>query len=458
VRDIATDAAGNAYLTGGTQSSNFPTTSGALQRVSNPGTPQNNTLERLDVFIVKMDPNGNIIWSTLLGGPNYDRAYGIAVDAQGSVYVAGRAGAGFPVTPGAFQTTFQGGQEATNYGPQDGFVCKIKPDGSAIVYCTYFGTSDPRIIRDLAVNSQGEVYIASGWNSGNYPGTTQSKFVNTPRGGSQDAILAKISADGSQVLWARYMGGSDYDSNQNSVGLDGSGNPYILFTTKSRDVQVSGNAYQKTFGGDADVFVAKMNASNGAFVWGTYFGGSGNESTETHEFAVDAAGNAYIAAPTTTTSGFPTTANAFRRSYSGGPSDIYVAKFSPDGSTLVACTLLGGSGTDAAEGMSVDGAGNVFFTGQTSSSNFPVTSDAAQKTLRGGMDAIAVKLSSDFSRLDYSSYLGGSGLDYGRAAAVGANGFYLGGESFSSDLLTVNANQSAFGGAPADALVARVRF
>src|SRR5688572_23113435 len=110
VRDIATDAAGNAYLTGGTESSNFPTTPGALQRVANPGSPENNTLDRLDAFIVKMDPNGNIVWSTLLGGPNYDRAYGIVVDAQGFVYVAGRAGRGFPVTPGAFQTTFQGGQ------------------------------------------------------------------------------------------------------------------------------------------------------------------------------------------------------------------------------------------------------------------------------------------------------------------------------------------------------------
>ena len=157
-----------------------------------------------------MDPDGNILWSTFLGGPNYDRAYAIEVDSSGHVYVAGRAGNGFPVTVGSFQTAFQGGQEAAFYGPQDGFIVKLNPEGSEIIWSSYFGTNDARIIRDIAVDSGGNIYLASGYSSGNYLPAIQNAFINSPAG-DHEVVLAKISPDGQSVIWAAYLGGSGWE-------------------------------------------------------------------------------------------------------------------------------------------------------------------------------------------------------------------------------------------------------
>ena len=445
IRDVTTDSHGNVYVTGGTVSPDFPVTPGAYQTKHNPGSPDSRGIDRFDVFVTKLDPSGKLVWSTFLGGPNYDRAYAIKVDAQGYVYVAGRAGRGFPVTAGSFQPTFMGGQEADFYGPQDGFIAKLAPDGSTLVWASYFGTSDPRIIRDLALDQTGNIYIASGRNAGDYPQAVQSAFNNRPRG-DQDAVFAKIKSDGTQVLWATYLGGSDWESNQNSIRLDAAGNPYVLFTTKSTDIATNANAYDRTYAGDEDLYVAKLTPDKGNFVWGTYLGGSKNESTETHEFAVDAAGNCYVAAPTTSPD-FPTTPGAFQRRFGGG-NDTFVAKISADGTRLVASTLVGGSGNDRPEGMAVDKDGNVCFTGTTTSADFPATTDATQTKLRGNRDAMVVKLAADFSQLLYASYLGGAGEEYGRGATLDAAGnFYFGGESDSSNWPVRNAAQASYGGA-----------
>jgi hypothetical protein len=456
IRDVTTDGEGNIYITGGTTSPDFPVTAGAYQTKHNPGSPDSSRISPFDVFAVKLDPTGRILWSTFIGGPNYDRAYAIKVDNQGYVYVAGLAGRGFPVTPGAFQTTFMGGQEAAFYGPLDGFVAKLKPDGSGLVWASYFGTSDPAGIRDLAIDSKGDIYIASSYSSGTYPPAVQRAFNNSPHGG-RDAVVAKIKSDGSQVLWATYIGGSGWESGENSIRLDGADNPYVLLTTESTDIFTSPTAYQRSYAGDQDLYVAKLRPEDGQLVWATYLGGSKNESTETHEFAVDQQGNVYIAAPTKSTD-FPTTPGAFQRTYGGGDNEAFVAKISADGSRLLASTFVGGSGNDRPEGVAVDAMGNVYFTGTTTSANFPVTPDAFQATLGGTRDAIAVVLSADFSHLLYSTYLGGSGEEFGRAATVDSQGnFCLGGETNSSDWPTQNAVQPAYRG-NGDAVVAKFKL
>jgi len=438
VRDIAVDSQGNIYLTGGASSPDFPVTPGAYQTTHNPGTPEAPGISLFDVFVVKLDSTGKVLWSTFLGGPNYDRAYAVEVDREGYVYVAGRAGRGFPVTSGAFQTSFMGGQEAAFYGPQDGFIAKLSPDGARLVWASYFGTGDPSIIRDLAVNQQGEVYLASGHTSGAYPVSIEGVFNNAVAG-DKDAVVAKIKGDGSAVLWASYLGGSSWESNENSIRLDAAGNPYVLLTTESTDIPTTADAYDRTYGGDQDFYVARLTPDKGNLVWGAYLGGPQNESTETHEFAVDAAGNVYVAGPTKSP-GFPTTDGAFQRTFSGGDNEIIVAKLSADGRQLLASTFIGGAGNDRPEGMAVDDAGNVYFTGTTTSSNFPVTPDAFQLALHGTRDAVVVELAADFSHLRYASYLGGSGFEYGRAARVDKQGnFYLGGETDSNDWPVRNA-------------------
>jgi hypothetical protein len=455
IRDVTTDSQGKVYVTGGTTSPDFPVTAGAFQTTHNPGTPDSPSIDHFDVFVTKLDASGRIIWSTFLGGPNYDRAYAIKVDNQGYVYVAGRAGRGFPVTAGAFQTSFQGGQSAAFYGPQDGFIAKLAPDGSRLIWASYFGTSDPSIIRDIALDQNGDVYLASGWAAGAYEPTVAAAFNNSPRGGA-DGVFAKIKGDGSRVLWATYLGGSDWESDQNSVRLDAAGNPYVLLTTRSTDIITTPGAYDRSFAGVEDLYVAKLAPSTGNLVWATYLGGPEDESTETHEFAVDPQGNVYVAAPTSSLT-LPTTTGAFQRSYGGGGNDIYLAKISPDGSTLLAGTYIGGTGNDRAEGVAVDALGQVYFTGTTTSPNFPVTSDAFQSSLAGPRDAIAVMVSADFSQLLYSSYIGGSGEEYGRAACVDlAGNFYFGAETPSSNWPVLNAMQSVFGGGPADSTLSRL--
>ncbi|MFQ5668408.1 MAG: SBBP repeat-containing protein [Candidatus Binatia bacterium] len=439
IRGIATDDAGNVYVTGGTKSPDFPVTPHAYDTtLDTSGSPVR------DVFVAKLNRYGQIIWSTLIGGPNYDRAYAVQVDRKGYVYVAGRAGAGFPVTAGAFQPTFQGGQATRLYGPQDGFICKLNPDGTALVFCSYFGTSDPEIVRDLAVDAKGDIYLASSHSGGALP---QSWFHNAlqkaPRGG-RDALIAKVTSDGSRVLWATYLGGSKEESGENSIRVDRTGHAYVLMTTRSTDIPTTPGAYDRTYNGGSDTYVAKLAPDGSRLVYGTYLGASRDEGTETHELAIDAHGNAYVASLTMSPD-FPTTAGVFQTTYGGSGAedtgrgtnyagDVFVAKISADGARLLASTFVGGRFGEGAEGVAVDSAGDVYVSGATYSSNFPVTADAFQGSKRGGADAFLFRLSADFTRLVYSTYLGGTGKDLARTAAIDPQGnMYIAGSTKSDD-------------------------
>jgi hypothetical protein len=468
VRDVATDVQGNIYVTGGTDSPDFLTTSAAFSRKYNGG--------KMDVFVTKLDPNGQIIWSTYLGGPSYDRAYAIEVDNEGCVYVAGRAGIGFPVTEGSFQTVFQGGKAGKMYPAQDGFVAKLKPDGSGLVWAGYFGANDGtgHIVRDLALDHSGDVYLAAASETGTYPEAVlkafRKGFQQTPSGRG-DGVVAKIRSDGSEVLWATYLGGSGRESEGASIKIDASGNPYFLTSTNSDDIPTTPGAYDRTSNGDWDFYLAKLKADGSGLIYGTYLGGSKFDGGETHNLAIDIRGNAYVVAGTTSPD-FPTTSGAFQRDYGGSggrgtgkrsnyPGDVVVAKISDDGHHLLASTFVGGSLGEAAEGVAVDAHGNVYFTGATFSSNFPVTRNAFQARNGGKADAFAAKLSADFNQLLYSTYMGGLSIDFGRAATItGKGNFILGGEIAlpGSGWPIRLPFQKHFGGGNGDGVVAKFTF
>ena len=463
IRDVATDGQGNIYITGGTDSSNFPTTPGTYDGTHNGDS---------DVFVMKLDPNGKIIWSTYLGGPSHDRAYAIEVDNQGYVYIGGRAGAGFPVTAGAFQAVFQGGPGGGPYPAQDGFVAKLTPDGKKLVFASYFGAIDDpsHPVRDLAIDHNGDIFVAASTKTGAYPQAILNAFENgfqPIRPGGGDGVVAKIRSDGSQVLWATYLGGSGTEWGEGSIRVDAAGNVYYLTVTNSTDIPTTAGAFDRTFNGGWDFYLAKLTA-DGKLAYGTYLGGSGDEHIETHELAVDAQGNAYIGSGTTSPD-FPTTPGAFQRTYGGSggrgtgkmtnySGDVIVAKISSDGSQLVASTFIGGRYGEAAEGVAVDHAGNVYLTGATFSDNFPVTTDAFQGSFGGRTDAFAIKLSPDFSRLIYSTYLGGSSGESGRTAtANGGGNFLVGGEIDlpGNGWPARKALQPIYGGGNADAILAK---
>ncbi|MCI0541007.1 MAG: SBBP repeat-containing protein [Verrucomicrobiales bacterium] len=459
-RDVFVDKTGNVYVVGGTASSNFPTTVGAYDRTLSSGGGDSPQI--CDAFVCKFSASGTLLWSTYLGGPNYDRAYGVEVDDAGYVYVCGRAGLGFPTTPGSFQPSFKSpitpGQGYA--GSQSGFVAKLSPDGSKLMWASYVGVGT--LCRDIAVDGNGDIYVPLGYPhqsappSGSVPAEWfTNAFQKTPQGG-RDCGAIKISSDGTRVLWATWLGGTGDDSEAASIRVDGSGHVYLDFDVPSTDMPTTAGAYDRTYnGGAVDFYVAKLSPDGSNLDFGTYLGGPAEEYLSTHNLALDNQGNVYASFPTGV--GFPTTAGAFQRTYGGGSYDWAVVKLSPTGA-LIASTLIGGSGDENPDGLYVDAGGNVLITGETTSANFPVTTNAFRRVKGAGSDAVLVRLSADFSSILYGTFLGGAASDKGRSGCLGADGsLYIVGTSSGAGFPVKNAWQPNYagGGSDGDAFVAK---
>ncbi len=448
VRDVAFDAQGNLYAAGGSASSDFPTTPGAYD------TSLDTTgIKIRDATVMKFTPNGSVIWATLVGGPEHDRAYAVEVDAQGYVYIAGRAGPGFPTTAGVLQPGFAGDLNPNSlYGVQDGFVTKLSPDGSSVIWSTFFGTDDRSFIRDMDIDDAGQVYVVLTAVSRAVPHVTSGAFQTALPSG-RNAVVAKISADGTQVIWASYLGGSNNDVETPALRVDPAGHVHVMGGTDSTDMPTTALAFDRTYGGNYDVHVAKFTADGSDLVFGTYLGGSALDGTETHGLALDSLGKVVVAATTTSTD-FPVTAGAWQTTYGGSggqntgqfsnyPGDAFVAILSEDGTQRLAATFLGGQFGEGLEGVMLDAANNIYITGATYSDDFPVTGDAYQSAYAGNADFFAAKLSPDLSELLYATYMGGAGTDFGRTSAADARGnFYIGGHTQSDDFPVLSAFQT----------------
>jgi hypothetical protein len=451
-RDVFVDRQGSIYMVGGTASSDFPTTPGAYDRTFQSKGAYLGDGGPCDVFVAKFRPDGTLIWSTLLGGPNYDRAYAVEVDEQGCVYIAGRAGPGFPTTPGAFQPEYGGAYHSEGlYGAQNGFAAKIAPNGDRLLWASYVGVDD--LCRDLAIDSQGNIYVPTGWgtrsDASSPPGWFDTAFRNALQkkpAGETDFGIVKITNDGTAVLWATWLGGSGEDIHRASIRVDRKQRAYVLLNTKSTDIPTAGAGSDRTFNGEIDGYVAMLQADGSALVYGTYLGGSGNDQAgRTHRLAIDDRGNTLVAMSTDSVD-FPTTPGAWDRTRNG-PADIAVVKIGPDGA-LLQSTFIGGAKAESPDGVYCDARGAVFFVGRTQSDDFPVTADAVQRAYGGGQyDAIAVLLSPDFSKLLYSTYLGGPAYDHGRSAFLDDHGnLYLTGAADGPGWPTKNAYQEQFAG------------
>src|SRR5208337_2578999 len=318
-------------------------------------------------------------------------------------------------------------------------------------YSTYLGGSGGDEMSSIAVDSSGNVYVAGSTTSIDFPTANPLQPTNrsceppismtcevTGGGGdAADAVVAKLNAAGSALVYSTYLGG--YNSDWGSgIAVDSSGNAYVTGMTASTDFPTA-NPLQATNKAAPNYtgFVAKLNPAGSALVYSTYLGGSGAD--EGNGIAVDAVGNAYVTGGTSSTD-FPT-ANPLQGTNHGG-SDAFVAKLNAAGSALVYSTYLGGSGSDSGSGISVDSSGNAYVTGGTSSTDFP-TADPLQATNHGGGDAFVAKLDAAGSALVYSTYLGGSGGDVAYGIAVdSADNAYVAGATGSSDFPTVNPLQA----------------
>jgi hypothetical protein len=441
-RDVVVDKSGNIYVVGGTASPDFPTTPGAYSRQLQTGGTQE--FGPCDIFVVKFAFDGTLLWSTLIGGPNYDRGYGVEVDQQGYVYVAGRAGPGFPVK-NAFQPDFDGVDNGS-YGMQNAFVLKLAPDGSDIIWASYVGVST--LCRDVAIDENGDVYVPGGrWNTTKIPPAEwfANAYQKEPPGGIADSGAIKIKSDGSGVIWATWLGGSDQDNSAASIRVGRNGKVYVGGSTFSTDFPTTDGAYDRTYGGEADFFVACLTPDGSDLVYGTYLGGPGNEWISTHNLAVDDFGNAYVAVPTGSPD-YPVTEGVFQQAFRGGNTDWAITKLSPSGA-LLASTLLGGSDSENPDGIYVGSEGQVFISGETQSADFPVTTDAYQNQKKAGTEAVLVTLSNDLKQLLYATYLGGGANDNGRSGCLGADGsLYITGASNGPGWPVKNAFQSTFAG------------
>jgi hypothetical protein len=422
VRDMATDAQGNVYVTGGTRSSNFPTTSGAYDRSFNGNT---------DIFVAKFTAAGQLVWSTFIGGPNYDRAYAIELDPAGNIVIAGRASVGLPGRSGFFDPTFGGGALTGSYGQQDGFVCKLSGDGRTLHFCGYIGTADNNITRDVAVDASGNIYaiymaeqsgIASAW-------TATGAKPNYTKGA---ALIVKISPDGRQILGGTWFG-AGYISPTGSIRWHGNRVFYASSTTNPS--LPTPNGFDHSLSGPTDMFLAVFSDDLTTLHMATYVGGSGGEQNETHNLAVDASG-AVIAAATTSA-----TIPGALGTLVGG-TDAFVMRISSTG-TLMGARLLGGSLYDTFQGVDLDASGRVFLSTITMSSNFPMTQFFGTRV--GGSAGLVV-LSSDLRTVLFSQFLGGGALDESRSIAVSGTAAFLGGTTQSSNWYRVNAYQGTYRG------------
>jgi uncharacterized protein (TIGR03437 family) len=363
---IAVDAAGNAYVAGITQSPDFPTTAGALQRTWGGGTGCADD-HCADAFVAKLNPTGTaLLYSTYLGGAGDDDAMAIAIDSAGNAYVAG-AGYAIPTTAGAFQTKYGGPFPSTMAG--DAFVAKLNPTGSALVYATYLGGSGYDRAFGIAVDAAGNAYVVGDTLSTDFPTKNPIQAaLARPSGAGQiqlsDIFVAKIDPTGSALVLSTYLGGSGGDTAY-AVALDNSGNVYITGQTASPNFPTL-NAFQPKLSSgadDLDAFVAKINAAGSALVYSTYLGGGQTAdhwgTNKGNGIAVDAAGNAHVTGYTYSAA-FPL-ANAIQSTKEAGQSmDTFITKLNPSGSGLIYSTLLGGGMGNA---ITVDASGNAYVTG-----------------------------------------------------------------------------------------------
>lgn len=403
---IAVDTEGHAYVTGVTLSSNFPVTFGALQTFA---------AGSQDAFVAKLNATGSgLVYSTYLGGRDFDQANAIAVDAAGNAYVAGATSStDFPITPGAPQST--------NTGTENAFVAKLNAAGSELIYSTYLGGNGQDYANGIAVDLAGQAYVAGAASSTNFPTTTGA--LQTAKAGSQNAFVAKLNAAGSDLVYSTYLGGSNYDSAA-AIAVDVTGQAYVAGETGSVNFPTTSGALQTSdpsnpsSGAINHGFVAKLNAAGSGLVYSTYLGGNGVD--QANGIAADSLGHAYVVGDTSSTN-FPTTPGALQTSNKGG-GDAFVVKLNPAGSGLVYGTYLGGSFADTGNAIAVDGAGEAYVAGGTGSTDFPIGFFAPQTYNGGGSDAFVAKLNAAGNGLAYSTYLGGSLDELANAIAVDSVG------------------------------------
>jgi hypothetical protein len=423
---LAVDDAGNAYVTGMTSSTDFPTAH-AFQPIGHatPSAP--------DAFVAQLAPDGgSLVFATYLGGTGTDQANGIAVDPAGNVVVTGTTqSADFPT---------RNAIDATLSGTTDAFVTELAAGGAALVYSTLLGGSSVDFGDAVAVDGAGTAYVAGGTQSADFPLKNPLRRFS----GASDVFLAKLAPQGASLVYSTCLGGTGSED-PGGIALDSAGDVYVAGQTDSSDFPTARALYAAKSGtiGGMDAFVSELAPDGASLVFSTYFGGAGDEGVA--GIGVDQDGRAYVTGATSSTD-LPTR-NPFEPSKTGF-TNAFVAAFAPSGTSLEYATYLGGTNYEQGHAIAVDRTGNAYVTGETFSTDFP-TKDAIQPALdqpdagdAGGFanDAFITKLDPTGSALVFSTYFGGSRTEMGMGVRLDGTGTaFVAGFTTSADLPTRNA-------------------
>ena len=458
VRAIIADPSGDFIVTGMTQSPNFPRTAGAYQTVLKGW---------LDTFVTRFSANGQrLVWSTYLGGGAGETAWNIVREKSGDFVVVGTTGSSdFPTTTGAYDTTHN--------QSLDVFVSRLSSDGKALRYSTFLGGSKKEWARSVGLDAAGNVIVAGGTYSNDFP-TTPGAY-DTTYNGNGDVWVASLSLAGkgaSDLLWSTYLGGSGQDGGDPNptnltewdnvdIAVEPNGVTTVTGRTGSSDFPTTSGAYQTIRAGRRDFFVSRLTADGSKLPASTFVGGSNGEGTP--QLALNCRGEPIVGGYTFSAN-FPTTLGAFSRTRNA-PEDSCLFRLDRDLKKLQYSTFIGDtafSRTDGFRAIAVDSAGTV--TGAISAAaGFPTTPGAFDTTYNGGeFDVVVLRMRTDGKGrrdLHYASYLGGAGND--RPLGVVWDGISIatvGGYTTSTDFPKKNAFQSVYGGGSSDGFVTRIEL
>jgi hypothetical protein len=382
VKSVAVDYDKNTYVLVNTYSTDLPVTPGLIND-SHSGS--------YDGFIAKFDSCGNLLWSTYMGGANFDSAERLAMTTDGNVVLCG-----YTSSLNTFTTT--GCFQAIHDGSYDAFITKIDPTGH-ILWSTLFGKAGGDFAFDITVDKFNNIIVG---------GTTTSSGLYTLAGtsfqvnlkGNTDAFIARFSPTGA-LRWCTYYGGNNSED-IHVVTTDLHGNVIGAGESFSTNLNTSAGAYQNLNEGSSDGYIIKLDSAC-TRVFSTYIGG--NDVDDIRGVACDAASSIYIAGHTNSTD-FDTTTGAYQTT-NKGLSDLFLTKWSPTG-TLLESTLFGGSQTERLGRMILSGAYEVTLIGKTESSDVSMLGSSSQATLAGGYDVLLAKFDAGSLEPLWSSYYGGA--------------------------------------------------
>ncbi len=366
---IAIDASGDAYITGQTASTNYPTTAGAYQTAVG------------NIVVTEINPTGDaLVYSTYLSTGGGGAGWGIAVDGSGSAYVTGWTESTTFPTVNAFQPTIASGMDV--------FVTKFAPGGSSLVYSTYLGGNSDEQAMGIAVDGSGAAYVTGFTDSTNFP--TQNPFQAAP-GGTEDVFVTKLNPAGNTLAYSTYLGGNNdgglYQAGE-AIAVDSGGDAYVTGQTNAANFPVL-NAFQPTFGGGInDAFITKFNPAGNSLAFSTYVGGNGQDIG--FGIALDSLDDIYLTAQTLSTN-MPMV-NPIQATLPGTWS-IFVGEFNPTASGLIYSTYIGGSKGDEPFSIAVDSTGAAYVVGSNTSTNYP-TVNPLESTYGGSTwDGFVLKIS-----------------------------------------------------------------